>query len=121
MAGRKRTLEEHIQAARERLEDGKRFSELSETYGTTVQVIRNWVKRHQEMGAAGLEDHRRKNVLRTGHSGHRKRHCGPSVTVGLFTMFSGTPTTVPWSMRHWIRPWLLTQMPMEVYAQCRIV
>ena len=62
MARRKYTLEERVQAVREHLEEGKSFSELSETYGVTVQVVRNWVKRYQEMGVAGLEDRRGKRL-----------------------------------------------------------
>ena len=60
---RKHTLEERVQAVREHLEDGKSFSELSARYGTTAQVIRNWVKRYQEMGVAGLEDRRGKRLV----------------------------------------------------------
>ena len=59
---RKHTLEERVQAIREHLKDGKSFPELAETYGTTAQVVRNWVKRYQEMGAAGLEDRRGKRL-----------------------------------------------------------
>ena len=62
MAGRKHTLEERVQAVREHLEDGKSFSELSARYGITAQVVRNWVKRYQEMGVAGLEDRRGKRL-----------------------------------------------------------
>ena len=62
MARRKHTLEERVQAVREHLEAGKSFSELSETYGVTAQVVRNWVKRYQEMGVAGLEDRRGKRL-----------------------------------------------------------
>ena len=38
------------------------FFELSARYGTTAQVVRNWVKRYQEMGVAGLEDRRGKRL-----------------------------------------------------------
>lgn len=62
MTKRKHTLEERVQAVREHLEDGKSFSDLAETYGTTAQVVRNWVKRYQEMGVAGLEDRRGKRL-----------------------------------------------------------
>ena len=62
MTKRKRTMEERVQAVREHLENGKSYSELSERYSTTAQVIRNWVKRYQEMGAAGLEDRRGKRL-----------------------------------------------------------
>ena len=63
MARRKHTVEERVQAVREHLEDGKNFSELSETYGVTAQVVRNWVKRYQEMGVAGLEDRRGQRLV----------------------------------------------------------
>ena len=62
MARRNHTLEERVQAVREYLEEGKDFSELSEKYGTTAQVVRSWVKRYQEMGVAGLEDRRGKRL-----------------------------------------------------------
>jgi len=62
MTSRKHTLEERVQAVREHLEEGKSFSELSERYSTTAQVVRNWVKRYQEMGVAGLEDRRGKRL-----------------------------------------------------------
>ncbi|MEY8388473.1 transposase [Oscillospiraceae bacterium 38-13] len=41
MTKRKHTLEERVQAVREHLEDGKSYSELSERYGSTTQVIGN--------------------------------------------------------------------------------
>ena len=63
MARRNHTLEERVQAVREYLEEGKDFSELSEKYGTTAQVVRSWVKRYQEMGVAGLEDRRGKRLV----------------------------------------------------------
>ena len=62
MTSREHTLEERVQAVREHLEEGKSFSELSERYSTTAQVVRNWVKRYQEMGVAGLEDRRGKRL-----------------------------------------------------------
>ena len=40
MTSRKHTLEERVQAVREHLEEGKSFSELSERYSTTTQVVR---------------------------------------------------------------------------------
>lgn len=58
MAKRTYTLEERVQAVEAHLKGGKSFSELSAEYGTTAQVIRNWIKRYQEMGVAGLEDRR---------------------------------------------------------------
>ena len=62
MARQKHTLEERVHVVREHLEAGKSFSELSARYGTTAQVIRNWVKRYQKMGVAGLEDRRGKRL-----------------------------------------------------------
>lgn len=62
VAKRKYTLEDRVQVVREHLEEGKRFSELSGQYGVTVHVVRNWVKRYQEMGVAGLEDRRGKRL-----------------------------------------------------------
>jgi transposase-like protein len=62
MARRNHTLEERVQAIKEYLEEKKGFSELSEKYGTTAQVVRGWVKRYQEMGVAGLEDRRGKRL-----------------------------------------------------------
>ncbi|MEY8389156.1 helix-turn-helix domain-containing protein, partial [Oscillospiraceae bacterium 38-13] len=62
MAKRKHTRDERVQAVREHPENGKSYSELSERYGTTAQVIQNWVKRYQEIGVAGLEDRRGKRL-----------------------------------------------------------
>ncbi|MEY8387886.1 helix-turn-helix domain-containing protein [Oscillospiraceae bacterium 38-13] len=62
MTKRKHTQEERVQAVREHLENGKSYSELAERYGSTTQVIRNWVKRYQKIGAAGLEDRRGKRL-----------------------------------------------------------
>jgi len=62
MTKQKHTLEERVPAVREHLEDEKSYSELSAQYGTTAQVVRNWVKRYQEMGVAGLEDRRGKRL-----------------------------------------------------------
>ena len=62
MAKRKHTQEERVQAVREYLEEECGFSELSARYGTTAQVVRNWMKRYQEMGVAGLEDRRGKRL-----------------------------------------------------------
>ena len=41
MARRNHTMEERVQAVREYLEEGKDFSELSEKYRTTAQVVRS--------------------------------------------------------------------------------
>ena len=62
MARQNHTLEERVQAVGEHLDEGKDFSELSQKYGTTAQVVRGWVKRYQEMGVAGLEDRRGKRL-----------------------------------------------------------
>ena len=62
MARRNHMLEEQVQAVKEHPEEGKGFPELSEKYGTTVQMVRNWVKRYREMGVAGLEDRRGKRL-----------------------------------------------------------
>ena len=43
MTRRNHMLEEQVQAVKEHPEEGKGFPELSEKYGTTVQMVRNWV------------------------------------------------------------------------------
>ena len=40
MARQNHTLEERVQAVGEHLDEGKDFSELSQKYGTTAQVVR---------------------------------------------------------------------------------
>ena len=79
MAKRNYTLEERVQAVREHLEEGKGFPELSVQYGVTAQVIRNWVKRYQKMGVAGLEDRRGQRLAsqtpRTAEEALRSEKC----------------------------------------------
>ena len=58
MAKRTYTLEERVQAVKEHLENGKNFTEIAEAYGLSTQLVRNWVRKYQEIGLAGLEDRR---------------------------------------------------------------
>ena len=58
MAKRTYTLEERVQAVKEHLENGKNFTEIAEANGLSTQLVRNWVRKYQEIGLAGLEDRR---------------------------------------------------------------
>lgn len=58
MARRRYTLEERVHAVKEHLEEGKSFSEVAEARGLYVRLVREWVRKYQEIGLAGLEDRR---------------------------------------------------------------
>lgn len=44
------------------LDDGRRLGDVAQAYQVEVQTLRSWVKKYQEMGAAGLEDRRGRRV-----------------------------------------------------------
>ena len=58
MAKRRYTLEERAQAVKEYLENGGSFAEIAEAYGLSTPLVRNWVRKYQEFGVAGLDDRR---------------------------------------------------------------
>ena len=54
----KNTLEFRVQIVKEHLDSGKSISTIADGYGLYSTIIRNWVKKYQEKGIAGLEDRR---------------------------------------------------------------
>ena len=52
------TMEERLQAVLSGLDGGNRLSEVAQAYQVEPQTLRIWVKKYEEMGAAGLEDRR---------------------------------------------------------------
>ena len=52
------TMEERLQAVLSCLDGGHRLSEVAQAYQVEPQTLRIWVKKYEEMGAAGLEDRR---------------------------------------------------------------
>ena len=56
--GRKTTLEERVQIARECIVSGKNYGELALKYQVSYQQVRTWTLRFEKMGEAGLEDRR---------------------------------------------------------------
>lgn len=55
---RDHSMEERLQAVLSSLDDGRRLGDVAQAYQVEVQTLRSWVKKYQEMGAAGLEDRR---------------------------------------------------------------
>lgn len=55
---RDHTMEERLQAVLSSLDGGRRLGDVAQVYQVEVQTLRSWVKKYQEMGAAGLEDRR---------------------------------------------------------------
>lgn len=52
------TVEERLQAVLACLDGGQQLGKVAQTYEVEVQTLRGWIKKYQEMGAAGLEDRR---------------------------------------------------------------
>lgn len=59
---RDHTMEERLQAVLSSLDGGRRLGDVAQAYQVEVQTLRSWVKKYQEMGAAGLEDRRGRRV-----------------------------------------------------------
>jgi transposase-like protein len=55
---RSTTSEERIAIVRDCLANGKNYGAMALKYQCSYQQVRNWVKRYEEMGTAGLEDRR---------------------------------------------------------------
>jgi len=55
---RNTTLEERLSIVRDCLANDKNYGAMALKYQCSYQQVRNWVKRYEEMGAAGLEDRR---------------------------------------------------------------
>ena len=55
---RSTTLEERITIVQDCLAHDKNYGSMALKYQCSYQQVRNWVKRYEEMGSAGLEDRR---------------------------------------------------------------
>ena len=56
--GRETTQEERIQIAKECIASGKNYGEMALKYQVSYQQVRNWTRRFEALGEAGLEDRR---------------------------------------------------------------
>ena len=56
--GRETTQAERIQIAKECIASGKNYGEMAIKYQVSYQQVRNWTRRFEELGEAGLEDRR---------------------------------------------------------------
>ncbi len=52
------TPEERLQIVKDCLVNDKKYGAMATKYNCSYQQIRNWVKKYEDMGAAGLEDRR---------------------------------------------------------------
>ena len=55
---RSTTYEERIGIVQDCLANNKNYGAMAKKYNCSYQQVRNWVKRYEEMGSAGLEDRR---------------------------------------------------------------
>jgi len=55
---RKTTSKERLEIVRDCLANDKNYGAMAVKYNCSYQQVRNWVKRYEEMGSAGLEDRR---------------------------------------------------------------
>lgn len=58
--GRETSQAERIQIVKECIARGKNYGEMALKYQVSYQQVRNWTRRFEEMGEAGLEDRRGK-------------------------------------------------------------
>ncbi|MDD3279534.1 MAG: helix-turn-helix domain-containing protein [Lachnospiraceae bacterium] len=56
------TFEERLEIVEECLENDKNYGAAAIKYGCSYQQVRNWVKKYEEMGAAGLDDRRGRRI-----------------------------------------------------------
>lgn len=59
---KKTTYDERNEIVQYCLANGKNYGAAAEKYQCSYQQVRNWVKRYEEMGPAGLEDRRGKRI-----------------------------------------------------------
>lgn len=52
------TFEERLQIVKECINNEKNYGAMAIKYNCSYQQVRNWVKRYEQMGSAGLEDRR---------------------------------------------------------------
>ncbi len=55
---RQTTSEERLEIVQDCLANNKNYGAMALKYNCSYQQVRNWVKRYEEMGSAGLEDRR---------------------------------------------------------------
>ena len=55
---RQTTMEERLAIVQECIVNDKNYGAMALKYNCSYQQVRNWVKRYEEMGSAGLEDRR---------------------------------------------------------------
>lgn len=55
---RQTTAEERLQIVQDCLANNRNYGAMALKYQCSYQQVRNWVKRYEEMGPAGLEDRR---------------------------------------------------------------
>ena len=59
---RKTTYEERLEIVQDCLANDKNYGATAKKYECSYQQVRNWVKRYENMGSAGLEDRRGKRA-----------------------------------------------------------
>ena len=59
---RQPTEEERLTIVRDCLSNDKNYGAMALKYQCSYQQVRNWVKRYEDMGPAGLEDRRGRRV-----------------------------------------------------------
>lgn len=59
---RETTYEERLEIVKDCLANDKNYGAMALKYNCSYQQVRNWVKRYEEMGSAGLEDRRGKRA-----------------------------------------------------------
>ena len=59
---RSTTPEERLAIVQDCLANDKNYGAMALKYQCSYQQVRNWVKRYEEMGSAGLEDRRGRRV-----------------------------------------------------------
>ena len=59
---RSTTYEERLAIVKDCLANDKNYGTMALKYQCSYQQVRNWVKRYEKMGAAGLEDRRGQRV-----------------------------------------------------------
>ena len=59
---RKTAYEERLEIVQDCLANDKNYGATAKKYECSYQQVRNWVKRYENMGSAGLEDRRGKRA-----------------------------------------------------------
>lgn len=59
---KKTTLDERLKIVTDCLANDKNYGAMALKYGCSYQHVRNWVKRYEKMGQAGLEDRRGRRI-----------------------------------------------------------